>query len=443
MQVIKKLFGNKYRFITATSGAIALILVCALVISHLLPSATGNDSTKVAEGKTVSPQAAKKTTFAAPTGEFRGVWISFQDIGTKTYSQSAFQSFINKTFDNCKAKGFNAVVMHVRPFADAMYPSKYFPWSKYISGKAGKNPGFDPLDYAVKAAHARGLAFHAWVNPYRISNDFTNISKLPTSSIARKWATSSNKKKRRNVLKWQGKLYLNPASKEVQNLVTNGVKEIVRNYPVDGIHFDDYFYPNLGSKYKKVFDAKEYNAYVKRCKKAHKSPASIVNWRRGNVSKLLKRIRTAVHRLDNRCVFGISPAGNISNLYAKSNYYADVKKWMKSSGYIDYICPQIYWSFSQKICPFRETASQWLSLPRSSTVKIYIGLGAYRAGISKKEARAVADAEWGTSRTNLKRQLSYLRKQKNYNGIILFAYSDLTRKSAKKEINSFVSLLKK
>lgn len=443
MQVIKKLLFGKYRFLTAASGTIALILVCALAVSQLLPPSASNNTAKVAEGKTVSPQTVKKTTFTAPKGEFRAVWISFQDIGDKAYSQQAFQNFINTTFNTCKSKGFNAVVMHVRPFADALYPSSYFPWSKYVSGKAGRNPGFDPLDYAVKAAHARGLAFHAWINPYRISNDFTKVSKLPKSSIARKWATSSSKKKRRNVLKWQGKLYLNPASKEVQNLVVNGVKEIVRNYPVDGIHFDDYFYPNLGTKYKKVFDAKEYNAYVKRCKKAHKTPSSIVIWRRSNVSKLLQRIRKAVHKLDGNCVFGISPAGNISNLYAKNNYYADVKKWMNSSKYIDYICPQIYWSFSQAICPFRQTVDEWQSLPRNKNVKLYIGLGGYRAGISKKEAKAVADVEWGTSRTNLKRQLSYVRSKPNCNGIILFAYSDLTRSSAKKEIKNFVSLLKK
>ena len=157
---------------------------------------------------------------------------------------------------------------------------------------------------------------------------------------------------------------------------------------------------------------------------------------------MLKRVRTIVHRLDNNCVFGISPAGNIRNLYAKNNYYADVKKWMRSSKYIDYICPQIYWTFSQKTCPFRKTTNKWLAIPRAKSVKVYVGLGGYRAGISKREAKLGADAEWGTSRTNLKRQLLYLRSQNSCGGFMLFSYSDLIRKSARSEMNRFTKLLK-
>lgn len=442
MKISKDFFKKRLRYISTISGAIALILVCALAITHLFPDTANQNTPPVAEGKTTTKQTVKKTTFTPAKGEFRAVWISFQEYGTNAYTNQSYKNFINSSFDKCKADGFNAVIMHVRPFADAIYPSSYFPWSKYISGKAGKNPGFDPLAYAVDAAHARGLAFHAWINPYRISNDFTSISKLPASSITRKWASSSKASKRRNVLKWDGKLYLNPAKSDVQDLVTNGVKEIVRNYAVDGIHFDDYFYPNLGTNYKKVFDYKEYKNYVKRCKKSHKKAASIVTWRRNNVSRLVKRIYKAVHNLDKNCVFGISPAGNIDNLYAKNNYYADVKKWMNSSGYLDYICPQIYWSFTQQTCPFRETVDRWLSLPRNSNMKLYVGLGGYRAGISKKEARAVTDPEWGTSRTNLKRQLQYLRTKSSCNGFVLFSYADLNRSSAKTEINAFVQMLK-
>ena len=430
------------KFVTSITTTIALILICALAVSQIIPTDRTDRSAKVAQGKTTRSKKPVKTTFTPASGEFRGVWISFQDIGEKRYTKKQFENFINKTFDNCKKNGFNAVIVHVRPFADALYPSSYFPWSRYVSGKAGKHPGFDPLSYAVSAAHKRGLAFHAWINPYRIASNTTNVYKLPKKSIARKWAVSKKASKRRNVLKWNGKLYFNPASKDVQNLVCNGVREIVRDYAIDGIHFDDYFYPDLGAKYKKVFDYKEYKAYAKRCKKKHKKKVSIVTWRRNNVSNMLKRVRTIVHRLDNNCVFGISPAGNIRNLYAKNNYYADVKKWMRSSKYIDYICPQIYWTFSQKTCPFRETTNKWLAIPRAKSVKVYVGLGGYRAGISKREAKLGADAEWGTSRTNLKRQLLYLRSQNGCGGFMLFSYSDLIRKSARSEMKRFTKLLK-
>lgn len=432
-------WSRKMKFAVSTGSAIAVILICALFVSALMPPQ--QDRAKVAQGKS-NKKTVVKTNFQQASGEFRGVWISFMDIGSEKYTKAQYCAYIDNMFNDCKAKGFNAVIMHMRPFADALYPSAYFPWSKYISGKAGKNPGFDPLQYAVQAAHKRGLSFHAWVNPYRITNDDTNVRHLPKSSIARKWATSKNKKKRRNVLAWEGKLYFNPASKDVQNLVSNGVKEIVRNYAVDGIHFDDYFYPNLGTKYKKVFDAKEYKAYVKRCKKSHKKAMSIVQWRRNNVSVMVKRIYTAVHRLDANCVFGISPAGNLSNLYAKNNYYSDVKKWMATTGYIDYICPQIYWTNSQQTCPFNGTSAKWLSLPRAASVKVYVGLAGYRAGMSKKEAKAVTDAAWGTSRKNLQKQLQYLRTQQSCGGFILFSYSDLQRKSARKEMKNFLSLLK-
>lgn len=439
--IIPKLHSKwQYRYLAMLSGTILLILTCGLILSYTLMASGSKKG--AAKKATTKSQNFGKAENVLKSDEMRAVWISFLEYGSKKYTKSQFQNYINKTFDNCRAKGLNTVIVHVRPFADAIYPSKYFPWSRYISGTAGSNPGFDPLDYAVKAAHKRGLAIHAWINPYRITNDSTKLSSLPKNSIARKWGSSKNASDRRNVLKYQGKLYFNPASSAVQTLVTNGVTEIVQNYAVDGIHFDDYFYPNLGKKYKKNFDAKEYQAYVKSCKKNGKKAASIVSWRRNNVSGLLKRIHTAVKKINSKCVFGISPAGNLDNLYSSSNYYADVKTWMNSDQYIDYICPQIYWSFTQSICPYKKTLKKWTALPRNSKVDLYVGLAAYRAGISQKEASAVADIGWSKSNTILSRQVKYLRQTKKCGGFILFSYSDLNRRTARKEIRNLQKLLK-
>lgn len=426
------------QYVTLMAGTIFLILACGFLLSQTLLSSSTRSS---ASGQKVSSGSSTKNELSSDSEEMKAVWISFLEYGDKKYTRKQFQNYINTTFDDCKNKGLNTVILHVRPFADAIYPSKYFPWSKYISGKAGRNPGFDPLAYAVKAAHKRGLSLHAWINPYRITNYGTQISSLPKNSIARKWARSKNSRKRRNVLKYDGKLYFNPASPDVQRLVTNGVKEIVRKYDVDGIHFDDYFYPNLGSQYKKNFDAKEYKKYTARCRKKSKKPLSIVSWRRNNVSKLLKRIHTAIGKINPDCDFGISPAGNIDNLYAKNNYYADVKKWMKSDQYIDYICPQIYWSFTQKLCPYDETVDRWASLKRSESVDLYIGLAAYRAGISRKEAKMVSDPGWGKSQSVLKRQLQYLRKTGECDGFVLFSYQNLNNSAAKKEVDNFLSVI--
>ena len=196
--------------------------------------------------------------------EMRAVWIYYLEMFEQAKSYDTWKAYIDETFDVCKAKKMNTVIFQVRPCADAMYPSKYFPWSKYATGTAGVNPGFDPLKYAVKAAHARGLEIHAWINPYRITLSSTKISELPKGSIARKWAASKKKAKKRNVLTVDNALYFNPASSEVRKLVANGVKELVKNYNIDGIHMDDYFYPSLGTTNYKKFDYSEYKTYVKK-----------------------------------------------------------------------------------------------------------------------------------------------------------------------------------
>lgn len=375
--------------------------------------------------------------------EMKAVWVSFLEYSPEGYTEKSFKRYVNTILDTCVTKHLNTVIFHVRPFADAMYDSSYFPWSKYASGKAGKNPGFDPLKYAVDAAHKRGLSIQAWINPYRITGQGTSTKSLPKGSIARKWKTSKSSSVRRRVLAYEGKLYFNPASTAVQKLIVNGVKEIVEKYDIDGVHFDDYFYPNLGSRYKKNFDAKEYKAYVKKCAKQKKKAMTIVKWRRKNIDNLVKKTYAAVKKADKNCVFGISPAGNIDNLYAKNNYYCDVKKWMNSDKYIDYICPQIYWSFTQKTCPYKKTLKRWLDIPRSNSVNMYVGLAAYRAGISKKEAVSITDKEWAKKSDILKRQVTTARDTGKVDGFVLFSYQNLTSKSAKKEMKNLMKVINK
>jgi uncharacterized lipoprotein YddW (UPF0748 family) len=395
----------------------AVMLVCAgrMVIVDALAAKNDNVVLLQNQNKTAKKASSEQGAAAGQT-EMRAVWIYYSEMNQKATSYSKWKSYINKTFDTCKAKKMNTVIFQVRPCADAMYPSKYYPWSVYAAGKAGKNPGFDPLAYAVSAAHKRGLAIQAWVNPYRITLSSTKISSLAKGSIARKWATSKKKSKRRNVLSVNGALYFNPASEEVRTLVAKGVKELVQNYNIDGIHMDDYFYPSLGTANLKKFDYKEYQSYVKRCRKAKKKAKSLVGWRRENVNKMVRKVYATVKKADAKCVFGISPAGNLDNLYSKTSYYSPVKTWMKSKKYIDYICPQIYWSFTQKAAPYKKMVKEWTSLKRSSTVKLYIGLAGYRAGISKKEAKALADTGWSKSNTILKRQVAYARSTKKVSG---------------------------
>lgn len=405
------------------------------------------DAAKNKQSTAISTDSKVETTVASGpavtvSGEMRAVWIYYNEMKKKATSYAKWKKYIDNTFDVCKAKRMNTVILQVRPCADAMYASKYYPWSVYATGTAGKDPGFDPLEYAVTAAHSRGLAIQAWINPYRITLASTKVSVLPKNSIARKWATSKKKADRRKVLSVNGALYFNPASADVQKLVANGVREIVQNYNVDGIHMDDYFYPSLGVKAYKKFDYTEYKAYVKKCEREHITEKTLVSWRRSNVNKMVQKVYATVKKANAKCVFGISPAGNIKNLYSKTAYYSPVKTWMNSTKYIDYICPQIYWSFTQKVAPYKKMVDQWAELDRNSQVKLYIGLAGYRAGISAKEAKAVYDIGWAKSNTILKRQIQYNRKKKDVSGFCIFSYGTLTRKSAAKEVKNMVSILK-
>lgn len=216
--------------------AVALLLCCSIIISIVEKKHTEFNSSQYDNTYSNAVYAASTTTIpddsssagdevssgsAISTGssitgdEVRGVWISFLSYSSKGYTKQSFTNYVNTMFKKCKSKGYNTVFVHVRMFSDAMYPSKYFPWSVYSSGKAGKNPGFDPLKIMVDRAHSMNLSIHAWLNPYRISSSTTNVNSLPKNSYAYKWAKSSSKAKRRNVLKFNGGLYYNPAKKQM------------------------------------------------------------------------------------------------------------------------------------------------------------------------------------------------------------------------------------
>lgn len=393
-------------------------------------------------GGTYSKAASKEK-------EVRAVWFSYLDISEAKMNQmneKQFTTYFSGVCSKLSGQNYNTLYVQVRPFGDAMYESSYFPWSVYASGQQGKDPGYDPLQIMIEQAKKYGLSVHAWINPYRIALGSTDINKLSKDNPARIWKSSDNKSTRRNVLSYNGSLYYNPASEEVRNLITNGVKEIVTKYDVDGIVFDDYFYPNLGSNYKKNFDYTEYKSYVNSSKEENKGYKTIVNWRRENVNKLLKQIHTAIHKIDASVEFGISPAGNINNLYAVNNYYSDVKKWMASDEYIDYISPQIYWSFSNSACPYKSTVDKWVSAKKSDDVDLYISLAGYRAGVSKTTAKNVLfDSGWYSRDKNiLQKQVEYNRTIVQISGFSIFRYSSFKSSSSgvKKELKNLSSILK-
>lgn len=356
------------------------------------------------------------------TKEFRAVWITYLEFKTTGYTKKEFQAEIETMFNEVSAMNMNAVVVHVRPFGDAMYSSSYFPWSRYISGKQGKDPGFDPLKIMVEEAHARGLEIHAWINPYRITSSSTDVNDLSKDNPARIYRTDNNKKNDRNVLTYDGKLYYSPASKEVQTLIINGIREIVENYDVDGIHFDDYFYPALGKNYTKNFDAPEYETYKKEQSAKGKSYLSIADWRRENVNSLVRGVYAAVKEINPDAVFGISPGGFMDALKANDKYYVDFEKWLGYDGYVDYLCPQLYWSNDHTVYPYNDILERFIDAAVNPDVKLYVGIAAYKAGI-KTEGTA-----WYQDVNVLRNMIRYARNTNRTDGFILYSYRYLISK---------------
>lgn len=371
------------------------------------------------------------------SGEMRGVWVSYLDWNGWAKDEAGYKKAMDQTLDLCVQKGLNAVFLQVRPDGDAMYPSQYFPWSKFASGKQGRNPGYDPLAYAVQAAHQRGLQLHAWINPYRITGYLNRYSDLCASNPAIAWAKDGDSSNDRWVLCQNGEYYYNPAIPQVRQLIIDGVKEIVTNYEVDGIHFDDYFYPNLDdSKAETWFDYPEYQASG--------TSLSVAAWRRNNVNELVRGVYSAVKSIRPQALFGISPEGYLQNLRKDTRQFTDVDAWMTQSGYVDYLMPQIYWGFEAKQngqaagYAFANCLNEWVTLKKKGNVKLYVGLALYKTGTDSVDGNEVP--EWQRYHDIMKREVQAGRATGQVSGYCFYDLSSLTRAAAAEEVANVTAL---
>lgn len=336
--------------------------------------------------------------------EQKAVWISYIDLASMFQSGTEvdFKNAFSNACSNIKSLGCNTIYVHVRAFGDAYYKSKLFTWSKSISGEIGAQPQYDPLKIMVKLAHDFGLSFHAWINPLRCETE-ENMSKISSNNILRQWQTNSEKYDE-YLVKVNGDehYWLNPAIKEVRNLISEGAKEIVENYDVDGIHIDDYFYPTTET----YFDAGTYvEADVK---------MPLDDWRLSNCTKLVKEIHDAVKSVNSKVLFGVSPQGNIENNY--EYMYADVKKWCSKEGYIDYIAPQVYFGYKNTAKPFDNTIREWSDMVTSDKVSLVIGLAPYKIG---------SDDEYTNNDGIIAEQIKSSKRLNNYSGFALYNYINI------------------
>ncbi len=359
--------------------------------------------------------------------ETRGVFISYLEYNTylKGKNETEQKIKIIEMINNLKSKNLNLILLQVRPFSDAIYYSNIYPFSRTISGKEGKRVNYDVLEYFITIAHQNNIKVHAWINPYRVRSD-KDLKSISTKNPAYKWI----KEKSNNVQIDKG-IYYNPASSEVLNLIISGVKEIVTNYEVDGVLYDDYFYPN------KTIDQDNYQKYQETG-----GTLSLRDYRYQNINNLIKGTYEAIKRSNKDVLFGISPAGNIEN--NKTNQYLDVS-YLLSSPYLDYIMPQIYFGFNNSNKPYIKTVNDWKNLIKNKNIKFYIALAPYKIGTTDNYAGKGKD-EWISSSDILKRQIEYARFLDYYDGFSLFRYEHLFNKSKYKsnsetELNNMYSIL--
>ncbi len=380
-----------------------------------------------------TPSSPTPTTPTTPTDPpasengMRGVWVSTVlnlDYPSKAgLSKDELMAEAIKILDNSAAMGFNAVFLQVRPSSDALYKSEIYPWSSYLTGEQGLAPDgdFDPLEFWVQEAHSRGLELHAWINPYRVARQNHDLNSLAPDHIARKnpgWV----------VMHTDGHMYFNPGIPAVRALVIDGVKEIVENYDVDGIHFDDYFYPDPSfndSDTFKTFGGKYSDIEV---------------WRRDNINILIEDTYIAIKDIDADVSFGVSPFGIWANkssnrLGSATNgnqsyysHYADTRGWVKN-GWIDYICPQLYWNIGFEIADYEVLLNWWVDVVRGTDVDLYIGHASYRSGADNPSS-----PWYGTS--ELRRQLLLNSETPEVKGSIHFRYQFFTSYPA---LGNFIS----
>ncbi len=337
--------------------------------------------------------------------DIRGVWLTCYELsgmignGKKDYVDS-----VEKMLDICDSNGLNTVFIHVRPFGDSVYPSEIYPDSEYVLTKSGKTPDFDVLKTFIDLAHERNYDVHAWINPYRLSSK-NQPDLLPEKSIAKQ-----SKYKDCVVFTSDG-AYFDPSSDLARETILGGVREILDNYDVDGIHIDDYFYPATD----KNFDKQSYETY---CNSGGK--LKLAQWRRENVNVLVASIYSLVHTYEDK-VFSISPSGDIDKNI--NTHYADVKLWLKSNGYADIIIPQIYYGFEHENMPFEDVAADWKKLDKGNGAALVCGLALYKQGSKDSLAGSGAD-EWIYDGNVIKNQVDCARKT-GYCGYVLFSYAYL------------------
>ncbi|MFF8609275.1 glycoside hydrolase family 10 protein [Streptomyces sp. NPDC015346] len=348
---------------------------------------------------------------------FRGMWLA--TVANRDWpsrpglTAEAQRAELLTHLDTAVERRLNAVVLQVRPTADALWPSPYEPWAQCLTGVQGRDPGWDPLGTAVREAHARGLELHAWFNPYRVANH-TDPTRLSAEHPARRhpeW-----------VLPYGGKLYYNPGLPEVRDFVQDAMLDAVRRYDVDAVHWDDYFYP-----YPVPGEAFADDAAYERYGADFPDRAS---WRRHNIDLLVSETAARIKEIKKHVAFGVSPFGVWRNVATDpqgsetragvqtyDDLYADTRKWIRE-GWLDYVVPQLYWHIGFAAVDYAKLLPWWDAVVRNTGVALYVGEALYKCGDPAQPA------PWQDPR-ELSRHLEFARRYPTVGGHCFFSAKEV------------------
>lgn len=369
----------------------------------------------------------KKSKEVEKMEEKRFIFISYIELAKylKDKEETVMKNTIDDMINQCKDFGFTDIILQVRSFSDAIYYSDIFPSSITIVAKEGDKLPFDVLDYFIKISHKNNIRLHAWINPYRIRS---NLSKeeIKDNNPAFKYLNTNKVEKNAKGI------FYNPADEEIRKLILSGVDEILDNYDIDGIHYDDYFYPS------DTIDLENYNEAKK-----DNQDLTLQQFRLENTTKLIKETYERVKKKNKNILFGISPEGNITNNYEVN--YIDTKKFASEEGYVDYLMPQIYFGFFNSVKPFYQTVKEWNSYITTDKVKLIPALAFYKVGCEDLYAKD-GQYEWVESNNIIAREVLTSRPLSNYQGFAIFRYdsilSDNLTDQAFKEKENLKNILK-
>ncbi len=342
----------------------------------------------------------------------KAIWVSQFDLQYalmnkgKQRDKESFTAMIRDMLKNIQSYGFNTLFVQARPYSDSFYPSEYFPWSAMVTGSYAKTAEYDPYKIIVTEARKYGFSVHGWINPLRAMTD-KEIQQVDDRYLIKQWYNSAQKRgvnivsrtegtDNNKVLRW----YYNSSVPEVRRLIADGAKELLQKYSLDGIHIDDYFY------YSSSLD---------------------------DVSAMVKGIYDAVKSVNPQAQFGISPEGNINRDY--SIHFADVKRWCREKGFIDYICPQIYYGMEHQTYPFAKVVSEFNSyITEESGVFLLAGMTLGKINNEDKYAGS-GSLEWTQHNDVILRCIRETKKQSHAQGIAVFCYQYLFDRTSGEKVD--------